>query len=111
MAGKKAMEKLVRELYAARKRGDYDAMAVMCAPKASLRLAGAAEHCPVAGTTRGRAALRERFAAGRSTRCGKGTAFTGFAGMGGRKAATPAFSRPCRHGARAWNESRKNGQD
>lgn len=63
MAGKKAMEKLVREAYAARKRGDYDAMAAMCTPGASLRLAGAPEHSPVAGTTRGRAALRERFAA------------------------------------------------
>ena len=57
------MEKLVREAYAARKRGDFDAMAEMCAPRASLRLAGAPEHSPVAGTTRGRAALRERFAA------------------------------------------------
>jgi ketosteroid isomerase-like protein len=63
MAGKKTMEKLVRDIYAARKRGDYDAMAEMCTPKASLRLAGAAEHSPVVGTTRGRAALRERFAA------------------------------------------------
>jgi ketosteroid isomerase-like protein len=62
MASRKAMEKLVREAYAARKRGDYDAMTEMCAPGASLRLAGATEHCPVAGTTRGRAALRERFA-------------------------------------------------
>jgi len=62
MAGRKAIEKLVGDLYAARKRGDYDAMAEMCAPKATLQLAGAAEHCPVAGTTRGRAALRERFA-------------------------------------------------
>jgi len=56
------MEKLVREAYAARKRGDYDAMAAMCAPGASLRLAGATEHSRLAGTTRGRAALRERFA-------------------------------------------------
>lgn len=57
------MEKLVRDIYAARKRGDYDAMAEMCAAGASLRLAGAPEHFPLAGTTRGRAALRERFAA------------------------------------------------
>ena len=63
MAGRKAIEKLVRDVYAARKRGDYDAMAEMCAPGATLRLAGATEHSPVPGTTRGRAALRERFAA------------------------------------------------
>ncbi|HTT85354.1 MAG TPA: nuclear transport factor 2 family protein [Rhizomicrobium sp.] len=63
MASRKAIEKLVRDVYAARKRGDYDAMAEMCAAGASLRLAGAAEHCAIAGTTRGRAALREQFAA------------------------------------------------
>jgi ketosteroid isomerase-like protein len=64
MAGKKAaIEKLVQDVYAARKRGDYDAMAEMCAANASLQLAGAAEHCPIAGTTCGRARLREQFAA------------------------------------------------
>ena len=62
MASRKAIEKLVREIYSARKRGDYDAMAEMCAPNATLRLAGAAEHSTLAGTTRGRAALRKRFA-------------------------------------------------
>ncbi len=62
MAGRKAaIEKLVRDAYAARKRGDYDAMAALCAPSASLRIVGAPEH-PVAGLARGRAALRERFA-------------------------------------------------
>jgi ketosteroid isomerase-like protein len=63
MASRKAIEKVVREIYAARKRGDYDAMAEMCTPRASFRIAGATEHSPAAGTTRGRAALRERFAA------------------------------------------------
>jgi ketosteroid isomerase-like protein len=63
MAGRKAMEKLVRDIYAARKRGDFEAMAQMCASKASLRLAGSPEHCSIAGTTRGRAALRKQFAA------------------------------------------------
>ena len=63
MASKKAIEKLVHDIYAARKRGDYDAMAEMCAPNASLQLAGAPEHCPIAGTTRGRTRLREQFAA------------------------------------------------
>jgi ketosteroid isomerase-like protein len=63
MASRKAVEELVRDAYAARKRGDWDAMVVLCAPGASLRLAGAAEHCAIAGTTRGHAALREQFAA------------------------------------------------
>ncbi len=55
------MEKLVRDAYAARKRGDYDAMAALCAPGATLRLAGAPEHFAFAGTTRGRAVLRKQF--------------------------------------------------
>ncbi|HEX4158053.1 MAG TPA: nuclear transport factor 2 family protein [Rhizomicrobium sp.] len=63
MASRKAVEKLVRDAYAARKRGDRDAMVALCAPGASLRLAGAAKHCAIAGTTRGRAALRKQFEA------------------------------------------------
>ena len=62
MAGRKAMEKIVRALYAARKRGDFDAMTEMCAPGCSLHVAGAPEFCPAAGTAKGRAALRKRFA-------------------------------------------------
>ena len=62
MAGKKAIEKIVRDLYAARARGDYDAMTVLLAPRGSLRVAGAADHCPIAGTTTGRTQLRSRFA-------------------------------------------------
>jgi ketosteroid isomerase-like protein len=56
------MEKVVRALYAARKRGDFDAMAEMCTPRCRLHVAGAPELCPAAGTTTGRAALRKRFA-------------------------------------------------
>ena len=63
MASRKAVEKLVRGAYAARKRGDYDAMMELCAPSATLRLAGAPEHFAFAGTTRGRAALRKQFEA------------------------------------------------
>ena len=44
-------------------RGDYDAMVDLCAPSATLRLAGAPEHFAIAGTTRGRAALRKQFEA------------------------------------------------
>lgn len=51
----------MRALYAARKRGDYDAMAEMCAPNASLRILGEGMLCPIAGTTKGRAALRGEF--------------------------------------------------
>ena len=54
------MEKLVRDAYAARKRGDYDAMVELCAPSATLRLAGAPEHFAIAGTTRDRAAVHWR---------------------------------------------------
>jgi uncharacterized protein (TIGR02246 family) len=61
MAGKEAIEKLVRDIYAARARGDYDAMAALCAPDASLRIIGA-DGDAVAGLTSGRSALRERFA-------------------------------------------------
>jgi ketosteroid isomerase-like protein len=63
MASKKAVEKLVRDAYAARKRGDYDSMVALCAPGATLRLAGAAEHFAFAGTTPGRAGLRKQFEA------------------------------------------------
>jgi ketosteroid isomerase-like protein len=62
MASKKAMEKVVRALYAARKRGDFGAMAELCTPGCRLHVAGAPEFCPAAGTTTGRAALRKRFA-------------------------------------------------
>jgi ketosteroid isomerase-like protein len=63
LASKKAMEKVVRALYAARKRGDFDAMAELCTPGCRLHVAGAPEFCPAAaGTATGRAALRKRFA-------------------------------------------------
>jgi ketosteroid isomerase-like protein len=62
MASKKSMEKVVRALYAARKRGDFDAMAELCTPACRLHVAGAPEFCHAAGTTTGRAALRKRFA-------------------------------------------------
>jgi len=78
MAGRKAVGKLARDAYAAflprAERGgggprsgggggDYDAMVELCAPSATLRLAGAPEHFAIAGTTRGRAALRKQFEA------------------------------------------------
>jgi ketosteroid isomerase-like protein len=81
MAGREAVEKLVRDAYAAflpraervgevprrggggMQRGDYDAMVALCAPSATLRLAGAPEHFAIAGTTRGRAGLRKQFEA------------------------------------------------
>ncbi|HTT85351.1 MAG TPA: twin-arginine translocation signal domain-containing protein [Rhizomicrobium sp.] len=51
------------DAYAARKRGDYDAMVELCAAGATLRLAGDAEYCAMAGTTRVRVALRAQFVA------------------------------------------------
>jgi ketosteroid isomerase-like protein len=61
MAGRKATAKIVLALYDARKRGDYDAMAELCASNGVLRIAGDEKLCPIAGTTKGRKALRSAF--------------------------------------------------
>jgi ketosteroid isomerase-like protein len=61
MANRKTVEKLVDDVYAARARGDYEAMANLCGPNATLRIVGDGKLCPIATTTKGRASLRKAF--------------------------------------------------
>ena len=61
MVGKKTIEKMVREGYEARKRGDFDAMAELFAVNGAFRIAGDQKLCQIAKTTKGRAAIRQEL--------------------------------------------------